>query len=68
MKVLGRFIHECITWLKRAEVEEREGMVSEGRYAQGVQNVWFPLSGLRTFDSDTPSIALSLLHVSRQAI
>ncbi|KAM6491063.1 hypothetical protein JOM56_013302 [Amanita muscaria] len=39
MKVLGRFIHECITWLKRAEVEEREGMVSEDRYVQGVQNL-----------------------------
>ncbi|KIL58451.1 hypothetical protein M378DRAFT_170615, partial [Amanita muscaria Koide BX008] len=50
-----------ITWLERAEVEEREGMVSEDRYAQGV---WFPLSGLGTFDSDTPSLALSLLHLS----
>ncbi|KIL55683.1 hypothetical protein M378DRAFT_173424, partial [Amanita muscaria Koide BX008] len=34
MEVLDRFIHECITWLERAEVEEREGMVSEDRYAQ----------------------------------
>ncbi|KAM6491074.1 hypothetical protein JOM56_013313 [Amanita muscaria] len=31
MEVLGRFVHECITWLERAEVEEREGMVSEDR-------------------------------------
>ncbi|KIL55272.1 hypothetical protein M378DRAFT_91110 [Amanita muscaria Koide BX008] len=39
MEVLGRFVHECITWLERAEVEEREGMVSKDRYAQGVQNL-----------------------------
>ncbi|KAM6492934.1 hypothetical protein JOM56_011068 [Amanita muscaria] len=42
MELLYRYIHECITWLERAEVEEREGMVSEDRYAQGV---WFPLVG-----------------------
>ena len=39
MEVLGRFIHECITWLERAEVEDREGLVSDDRYAQAVQNV-----------------------------
>ncbi|KIL56635.1 hypothetical protein M378DRAFT_172523 [Amanita muscaria Koide BX008] len=33
MEVLGRFIR---SWLERAEVEEREGMVSEGRYAQAL--------------------------------
>ncbi|KAF8332471.1 hypothetical protein F5887DRAFT_996978 [Amanita rubescens] len=39
MEVLGRFIHECITWLERAEVEEREGLVSDDRFAQCVQNL-----------------------------
>ena len=49
MEVLGRFIHECITWLERAEVEDREGLVSDDRYAQGVQNVrsWLVLAFLR---------------------
>ncbi|KAF8627554.1 hypothetical protein AX15_004374 [Amanita polypyramis BW_CC] len=39
IEVLGRFIHECIAWLDRAEIEEREGLVSDDRYAQGVQNL-----------------------------
>ena len=41
MEVLGRFIHESIIWLERAEMEEREGLISDDRYAQGVQNVRF---------------------------
>ena len=65
MEVLDRFIHPCITWLERVEVEEREGVISEDR---GVQNVWFPLFALGTLYSDTPSIALPLLHVSCQVI
>lgn len=39
MEVLGRFIHECIMWLEGAEMEEREGLVSDDRCAQGVQNL-----------------------------
>jgi hypothetical protein len=39
MEVLGRFIHESIIWLERAEMEEREGLISDDRYAQGVQNL-----------------------------
>ncbi|KAG6844030.1 hypothetical protein H0H87_010495, partial [Tephrocybe sp. NHM501043] len=37
-EVLGRFIHECINWLERAEAEERDGLISDDRYAKGVQN------------------------------
>lgn len=40
-EVLGRFIHECIKWLDRAEQEEREGLISDDRFAKGVQNVGF---------------------------
>ena len=40
-EVLGRFIHECINWLDRAEQEEREGLISDDRFAKGVQNVGF---------------------------
>lgn len=36
---LGRFIHESIRWLDNAEKEEREGLVSDDRFAKGVQNV-----------------------------
>ncbi|KAG6887346.1 hypothetical protein C0992_012775 [Termitomyces sp. T32_za158] len=38
-EVLGRFIHECINWLERAETEEREGLISDDRFAKGVQNL-----------------------------
>lgn len=41
MEVLGRFIHECINWLERAEREEKEGLISDDRFAKGVQNVSF---------------------------
>lgn len=39
MEVLGRFVHECIQWLERAEREEREGLISDDRFGKGVQNV-----------------------------
>jgi hypothetical protein len=39
IEVLGRFIHESINWLDNAEREEREGLVSDDRFAKGVQNV-----------------------------
>ena len=39
MEVLGPFIHQCILWIDRAEREEREGLISDDRYAKGVQNV-----------------------------
>ncbi|KAG0698543.1 hypothetical protein DFH29DRAFT_940659 [Suillus ampliporus] len=38
-EVLGRFIHESIKWLDNAEREEREGLVSDDRFAKGVQNL-----------------------------
>ena len=38
-EVLGRFIHESINWLDRAESEEREGLISDDRFPKGVQNV-----------------------------
>ncbi|GLB44312.1 putative uncharacterized conserved protein (DUF2363) [Lyophyllum shimeji] len=37
-EVLGRFVHECINWLDRAEQEEREGLIHDDRFAKGVQN------------------------------
>lgn len=40
-ETLGYFLHECISWLDRAEVEEREGLVSEDIFAKGVQNVQY---------------------------
>ena len=38
-ETLGYFLHECISWLDKAEIEEREGLVSEDIFAKGVQNV-----------------------------
>lgn len=42
VEVLGRFIHESINWLDNAEREERDGLVSDDRFAKGVQNVSVP--------------------------
>ena len=38
-ETLGYFLHECISWLDKAELEEREGLVSQDIFAKGVQNV-----------------------------
>ncbi|KAI0334169.1 hypothetical protein GY45DRAFT_1295506 [Cubamyces sp. BRFM 1775] len=37
--VLGWFIHECVSWLDRAERDQREGNISDDRFAKGVQNL-----------------------------
>ncbi|KAH9887056.1 hypothetical protein C8Q73DRAFT_657718 [Cubamyces lactineus] len=37
--VLGWFIHDCVSWLDRAEQDEREGNISDDRFAKGVQNL-----------------------------
>lgn len=39
VEVLGWFVHESIKWLDNAEREERDGLVSDDRFAKGVQNV-----------------------------
>ncbi|OCH88496.1 hypothetical protein OBBRIDRAFT_820155 [Obba rivulosa] len=39
MEILGWFVHESIRWLEKAEEEEREGVISDDRFAQGVQNL-----------------------------
>lgn len=42
VEVLGRFIHESINWLDNAKREEKQGLVSDDRFAKGVQNVGVP--------------------------
>ena len=44
MEVLGPLIHHCILWLDRAECEERDGLISDDRFAKGVQNVLSSIS------------------------
>ncbi|KAF9643041.1 hypothetical protein BDM02DRAFT_3104939 [Thelephora ganbajun] len=39
LETLGYFLHECISWLDTAEIEERQGLVSEDIFAKGVQNL-----------------------------
>ncbi|KAF9814630.1 hypothetical protein IEO21_04993 [Rhodonia placenta] len=39
IEVLGWFIHDCIAWLEDAERQEREGNISDDRFAKGVQNL-----------------------------
>ncbi|KAI1790885.1 hypothetical protein LXA43DRAFT_1182225 [Ganoderma leucocontextum] len=38
-EVLGWFLHESVTWLDRAEQDEREGNISDDRFSKGVQNL-----------------------------
>ncbi len=38
-EVLGKFVHECINWLDQAELQEKEGLISDDRFTKGVQNV-----------------------------
>ncbi|KAI0752102.1 hypothetical protein C8Q74DRAFT_1211665 [Fomes fomentarius] len=38
-EVLGWFIHGCVVWLDCAEQDEREGTISDDRFAKGVQNL-----------------------------
>ncbi|KAF8656110.1 hypothetical protein AX16_002749 [Volvariella volvacea WC 439] len=45
-EVLGRFIHESVNWIERAEREEREGMVSDDRVGKGVQSLCRFFNGL----------------------
>lgn len=39
VEVLGWFIHESISWLDNAEEEEKAGVISDDRFAKGVQHV-----------------------------
>ncbi|KAF8902991.1 hypothetical protein CPB85DRAFT_1320780 [Mucidula mucida] len=38
-EVLGRFILECINWLDHAEIQEKEGLINDDRFAMGVQHL-----------------------------
>lgn len=67
MEVLGRFIHECINWLDRAEREERQGNISDDRFVKGVQNVCFVFDLYLMATSDF-LIAVPLLHITHQAL
>lgn len=39
LDVFGRFVSNAVQWLEEAETDERAGLVSDDRFAQGVQNV-----------------------------
>ncbi|OBZ74622.1 hypothetical protein A0H81_05284 [Grifola frondosa] len=39
IEVLGWFTHEAIRWLDKAEQDERDGLISDDRFAKGVQNL-----------------------------
>lgn len=69
MEVLGRFVHECINWLERAEKEEMEGLVSDDRFEKGVQNVSFLglLSSNCTAKLTDSCVVMQILQLSHQA-
>ncbi|KAF5329484.1 hypothetical protein D9619_009198 [Psilocybe cf. subviscida] len=72
IEVLGRFVHEAINWLDQAEQDERDGNVSDDRWAKGVQNLCrFYLSLIKlnivdpTSDADSTEMAHFSLRNSR---
>ncbi|KAF9477424.1 hypothetical protein BDN70DRAFT_907256 [Pholiota conissans] len=63
MEVLGRFIHECINWLDRAEKEER----SDDRHAKGVQTLcrfYHNLIKLSIVDPTSDADSTEMAHFS----
>jgi len=66
IEVLGRFIHESINWLDRAEKEEIEGNVSDDRFAKGVRNVRIPQADSSVLCLTTIFQALPLLHFTHK--
>ncbi|KAI0315020.1 hypothetical protein OF83DRAFT_1164967 [Amylostereum chailletii] len=72
MDVLGRFIHHAVSWLEEAEEQEREGLVSDDRFAKGVQNLCRFYGALLklgivdpAFDADSAEIAHFALRQAR---
>jgi len=72
MEILGPFLHQCILWIERAEREEREGLISDDRFAKGVQNLCRFYSALLKLgvvdaasDADSTEIAHFALRNSR---
>ncbi|KAI9456124.1 hypothetical protein BJY52DRAFT_1277335 [Lactarius psammicola] len=72
MDVLGPLIHQSILWLDRAEREERDGLISDDRFAKGVQNLCRFFSALLKLnvvdaasDADSAEIAHFALRNSR---
>ncbi|KAI6002315.1 hypothetical protein F5J12DRAFT_842495 [Pisolithus orientalis] len=64
-EVLGRFIHESIKWLENAEREEREGLISDDRFAKGVQNFcrfYASLIRLSVVDTTSDADTTEMIH------
>ncbi|KAH7906424.1 hypothetical protein BJ138DRAFT_1094161 [Hygrophoropsis aurantiaca] len=64
-EVLGRFLHESINWLDNAEREEKEGLISDDRFAKGVQNLcrfYNSLLKLGIVDADFDADATEMAH------
>ncbi|KAA1466853.1 hypothetical protein DENSPDRAFT_768129 [Dentipellis sp. KUC8613] len=71
-EVLGRFIHESIQWLEKAEKDEHEGLISDDRFATGVRNLCRFFSALMKLgivdpssDADSAEMAHFALRTSR---
>lgn len=65
LEVLGRFIHEGIKWVENAEREERDGLISDDRFAKGVQNLcrfYTSLMRLSIVDPASDSDATEMVH------
>ncbi|KAI9509921.1 hypothetical protein F5148DRAFT_1183918 [Russula earlei] len=65
MEVLGPFIHQSILWIDRAEREEREGLISDDRFAKGVQNLcrfYSALLKLNVVDASSDADSAEIAH------
>ncbi|KIK01723.1 hypothetical protein K443DRAFT_132167 [Laccaria amethystina LaAM-08-1] len=67
IEVLGRFVHESINWLDCAEREEKEGLISDDRFAKGVQNLcrfYNSLTKLSIVDPAADTDSAEMAHFS----
>jgi len=66
-EALGGFVHEGIRWLENAEREEREGLISDDRFAKGVQNLcrfYNSLIKYRIVDPSSDTDSTEMMHFS----
>ncbi|KAI0053485.1 hypothetical protein FA95DRAFT_750058 [Auriscalpium vulgare] len=63
--VLGRFIQQSVRWLDHAGQEERQGLVSDDRFAKGVQNLcrfYHSLLKLNIVDAASDADSAEMAH------
>ncbi|KAI0789236.1 hypothetical protein C8Q75DRAFT_793480 [Abortiporus biennis] len=64
-EVLGWFIHECTMWLDKAEQDEKEGAISDDRFAKGLSHLcrfYASLIKLGIVDPSSDADSTEMMH------